>query len=346
MGWSKGVNWLNKVLKAKELEEAKKAEEQAKILEDYKRLKGAEEARFKALSMEADKAWENQRPMYIQDDINAFKNNENAEDFIRYLIDKHGPYPVDFNAYRDVLSSGDIDKITTFFDNNYKKYLYNNYYENHAGDIDYKQYYKPTSETPNTEPLSAPLKNEIPRTEVPNNVTEAVTPEAEAIDATTTATTEVPKEPTSAGILKNALNKFKKDPKDLKAIGKTLKIITPGTLVGGVSGEFATEDEAPWQTHLRNILTGAALGAVGKAGYYQLRPKIPPKGKMLKYGAGLSTIGGGLYYKKDIKDYADKLWNPTTSKPEDTPPPIGTPLGTPAKTYQQNTSGYTKIKKG
>ena len=184
------------------------------------------------------------------------------------------------------------------------------------------------------------LKNE-PKPEPPKRIieTEAVTPEAEAINATTTATTEVPKEPTSAGMLKNALSKFRKDSSN---IGKTLKIVTPGTIVGGVSGEFATDDEASWQTHLRNILTGAALGTIGKTAYHQLHPKIPSKGKMLKYGAELGTIGGGLYYKENIKDYANKLWNPTTSKPEDTSPPIGTPLGTPTNT---NTNTNTNKKR-
>ena len=183
------------------------------------------------------------------------------------------------------------------------------------------------------------LKNELPKLDASNNATEAVIPGAEAINATARATNEVPKDSSSTGILKNALSKFKKDssnrdldPKDPKVIGKTLKIIAPGTIVGGASGEFVTDDEAPWQIHLRNILTGAALGTGGKLAYHQLRPKMPSKGKILKYGAGLGTIGGGLYYKENIKDYANNLWNSTTSKPEDTSPPIGTPTNTNVNT--------------
>lgn len=217
-----------------------------------------------------------------------------------------------------------------------------------------KKYPKDNIKTPNTEPLSAffknepiknetltdvPLKNELPELEASNNATEAVIPGVEAINATAKATNEVPKDSSSAGILKDALNKFRKvpsnrdlDPKDPKVIGKTLKIITPGTIVGGASGEFVTDDKAPWQIHLRNILTGAALGTGGKIAYHQLRPKMPSKGKVLKYGAGLGTIGGGLYYKENIKDYANKLWDSTTSKPEDTSSPIGTTLRTPANT--------------
>ena len=187
--------------------------------------------------------------------------------------------------------------------------------------------------------LSNTLEETVAYNKEVKNATKAVTPKAEAISTTANTTSEVPKDPSSAGILKNALSKFKKDPsnkgldpKDPKVIGKTLKIIAPNTIVGGASGEFVTDDEAPWQIHLRNILTGAALGTGGKLAYHQLRPKMPSKGKILKYGTGLGTIGGGLYYKENIKDYANKLWGSTTSKPEDTSPPIGTPLGTPTNT--------------
>lgn len=181
--------------------------------------------------------------------------------------------------------------------------------------------------------VKSPKQPEAPRSEIPNNATESVAPEAETMSTASKATAE-----TSKGLSKRNL-----DPKNPKDIRKTLKVVAPGTILGGASGEFVTEDGAPWQTHLKNILAGAALGTVGKAAYHQLRPKLPSKGKMLKYGAGLGTIGGGLYYKENIKDYANKLWNPTTSKPEDAPPPIGAPLGTPVNTNKQaprNTSKH------
>lgn len=282
-------------------------------------------------------------------------------------------YPIrfiDYDSYYRILKEKFSIKRPTaeamlkeYYDNDPRVYL-NAYYS--------KKYPKGSSvvndnvETPNTEPLSAPLKNEpirnetltdvplkneLPELDASINATEAVIPGAEAINATARATNEVPKDPSSARILKNALNKFRKDssnkgldPKDPKVIGETLKITAPGTIVGGASGEFVTDDEAPWQTHLRNILTGAALGTGGKIAYHQLRPKMPSKGKILKYGAKLGTIGGGLYYKENIKDYANNLWNSTTSKPEDTSPPKGTPLGTPTNT-NVNTNTNTNKKR-
>lgn len=360
MGWSKGVNWLKEALKAKEL---KKLEE-AKRLEDYRRLKAAEVAKFRALKKAADEEWRKESIYNIQRDLDAQKI-KNPDQLKEYLIKKYGLSSDSLNTYYNALSSDNRHELFVFQNNNnIKDYFYNKYYAEHAGDIDYKQYYKPTNETPNTEPLSAPLKNEPirdenltdvhlknepPEPEASNNATKAVTPEAKAINATTTATTEIPKEPTSAGMLKNALSKFKKDPsnrgldpKDPKVIGKTLKIVTPGTIAGGVSGEFVTDDGESWQTHLRNILTGAALGAIGKTAYHQLHPKLPSKGKMLKYGAELGTIGGVLYHKENIKDYANKLWNPTTSKPEDTSPPIETPVNTPVNTNRQASRDTSK----
>lgn len=306
----------------------------------------------------------NEPPRKTPEEEEIKKFEERSKDLaeaarIKESLDQDKPIrAIDYLSYYDIFKEKfNIKRPTAdamlkeYYNNDPRVYL-NEYYS--------KKYPKGSSvvndnvETPNTEPLSAPLKNEpirdatltdvplkneLPELEASNNATEAVIPGAEAINATARATTEVPKDPSSAGILKNALNKFKKDPsnkgldpKDPKVIGKTLKIIAPNTIVGGASGEFVTDDEAPWQTHLRNILTGAALGTGGKLAYHQLRPKMPSKGKILKYGAGLGTIGGGLYYKENIKDYANKLWNSTTPKPEDTSPPIGTTLGTPANT--------------
>lgn len=345
MGWSKGVNWLNKALKAKQVEKAKKAEEQSKILEDYKRLKGTEEARFKKLSMDADKAWEDQRPIYIQDDISTFENSENAEDFSRYLIDRYRPHPVDFNAYRDALLSRDINKITTVFNNNYKKYFYDNYYKNNANSLDYKKYYKPTSETPNTEPLNAPLKNEpirdetltdvhlkneIPKPEAPNNTTEAVTPKAETVNTIAKATTEVPKDPSNVGLfLKKALTSANAD----------------GAIYGGAIGYQYPDEDASETTRLMSALSGALVGGygvglAGKSLKALKKPKLPSIGSILKkenvLSLGRKLPAVPIMFWDETKDY----FKPTASKPEDASPPLGTPVNT----YQQNTPRYTEIK--
>lgn len=334
----KGGKYLNEqrvynkeVKNAKKLEEDRKYRETelAKLTEDAKKSREKELERidkFEKLRKSFDGDWEAKLNSSVNDVmgyLNALKGIDDKAG-IEYLSNMyHLSEDASTKLYKSLSKGNSIGRLRDLHNKVYKEpyYIsrYNHYVSNHEVYNKYKGYVIPNNTA--------------------RNATKVVTPEAEAINATANTTPEVPKDPSSAGILKNALSKFKKDPsnkgldpKDPKVIGQTLKIISPGTIVGGASGEFVTDDEAPWQTHLRNILTGAALGTGGKIAYHQLRPIMPSKGKVLKYGAGLGTIGGGLYYKENIKDYANNLWNSTTPKPEDTSPPIGTPLGTPTNT--------------
>lgn len=176
--------------------------------------------------------------------------------------------------------------------------------------------------TPNTEPLNAPLKNEPSKLEAP-------------INATTTATIEVPKDPSKVGaLLMSALKSFNTD----------------GAVYGGALGFQYPDESAGTDTRIRSALLGALAGGYGVGfagkGLKALRkPNLPSVGSILKKGNVLS-LGRKLpavpiMFWDETKDY----FKPKTSKPEDTSPPIGTPLGTPANTYQQNTSWYTNIKK-
>lgn len=177
--------------------------------------------------------------------------------------------------------------------------------------------------TPNTEPLSVPLKNEPPKLKAP-------------INATTTATIEVPKDPSNVGLfLKKALTSANAD----------------GAIYGGAIGYQYPDEDASASIRLLSALSGAVAGGYGVPiagkGLKALKmPNLPSvgsilnKGNMVSLGRKLPAVP--IMFWNDTKE----LFKPTASKPEDTSPPIGTPLGTPANTYQQNTSGYTKIKKG
>ena len=323
--YNKEVKNAKKLEKARQLEKARLAESTKEATESkVKELENINNA--KTLRQNFDKDWEpilNSSVDGAMAYLNALRGIDDKK-AIGYLSDKYRlPEDEATKLYKSLSKGNSIGKLRELHNKVYR----NSYYISRYNDSvpNYKVYKK--------------YKDYVIPNNTTRNATKAVTPEAEAISTTANTTPEVPKDLSSAGILKSALSKFKKDPsnkdldpKDPKVIGETLKITAPGTIVGGASGEFVTDDEAPWQIHLRNILTGAALGTGGKIAYHQLRPKMPSKGKILKYGAGLGTIGGGLYYKENIKDYANKLWNSTTSKPEDTSPPIGTPLGTPTNT--------------
>lgn len=292
--------------------------------------------------MDADKAWEGQRPIYIQDDISAFENSENTEDFIKYLTNRYGAYPVDINTYRDALLSRDIDKITSVFNNNYKKYFYDEYYKKYANGLDYKKYYKPTSaELPlKNEPIrdetltDVPLKNDIPKPEVPNNTTEVVTPKPEAINTTTTATTEVPKDPSNVGLfLKKALTSGNVD----------------GAVYGGAIGYQYPDEDASTGTRLGSALLGALGGRYGVPiagkGLKALKmPNLPSVGsmlnkqKMLSVGRKLPAVP--IMFWNDTKE----LFKPTASKPEDASPPLGTPVDT-NKQAPRNTSRYANSRR-
>lgn len=187
--------------------------------------------------------------------------------------------------------------------------------------------------TSNTEPLNAPLKNEPIRDETLTDVhlkNEPPKLEAPINATTTTATTEVPKDPFKAGaLLMSALKSFNTD----------------GAVYGGALGFQYPDESASTNTRIGSALLGALAGGYGVGfagkGLKALRkPNLPSAGSILKkVGRKLPAVP--IMFWDETKDY----FNPTTSKPEDTSPPIGTPLGTPANTYQQNTSGYAKIKK-
>lgn len=192
--------------------------------------------------------------------------------------------------------------------------------------------------TSNTEPLSAPLKNkpirdetltdvhlknEPPKPEAPNNVTEAVTPEAKAINtATSVPNPEVPKDPSNVGaLLMNALKSFNTD----------------GAIYGGALGFQYPDESAYTHTRIGSALLGALAGGYGVGfagkGLKALRkPNLPSAGSILKKENVVSLARKLPAVPIVFWDETKSYFSPKTSKPEDTSPSIGTPLGTPANT--------------
>lgn len=176
--------------------------------------------------------------------------------------------------------------------------------------------------TPNTELLSAPLKNEPPKPEVPNNVmgnaTEAVTPKAETVNATARATTEVPKDSSNVGaLLRSALKSFNTD----------------GAVYGGALGFQYPDENADTDTRIGSALLGALAGGYGVGfagkGLKALRkPNLPSVGSILKkqnvLSLGRKLPAVPIVFWDETKDY----FKPTTSKPEDASPPLGTSVDT------------------
>lgn len=150
-------------------------------------------------------------------------------------------------------------------------------------------------------------------------------PKPETVNATTTATTEVPKEPSNRGLfLKKALTSGNID----------------GAVYGGAIGYQYPDEEASTGTRLMSALAGALGGGygvpiAGKGLKVLKMPNLPSIGsilnrqKMVSLGRKLPAVP--IMFWDDTKE----LFKPTATKPEDATPPLGTPLGTPVNTNRQ-----------
>lgn len=177
--------------------------------------------------------------------------------------------------------------------------------------------------TPNTEPLSAPLKNEPPKPEAPNNTTEAVIPEAETVNATARATTEVPKDPSKAGLLlKNILSGAGTGSKNLsKALlkGAYDNHALYGAYVGGAGGAgytFTNKNEDPnYLDYLKNAALGAALGAgafaVPSVTFRALSKSgsSPTTGSMIRTGFKYGVVPTAVGMGEPIYNYTKNAFN-------------------------------------
>lgn len=174
----------------------------------------------------------------------------------------------------------------------------------------------------------------IPNNNNTRNATEAAIPEAETINTTARATTEVPKDPSNTGLfLKNALKSFNTD----------------GAIYGGAIGYQYPDEDAGETTRLMSALSGALAGGygVGLAGKGLKALKMPNlssvgsilnKGNMVSLGRKLPAVP--IMFWNDTKE----LFKPTASKPEDASPPVGTPVDT-NKQAPRNTSRYANSRK-
>lgn len=160
------------------------------------------------------------------------------------------------------------------------------------------------------------------------------TAKPEAINTTTTATTEVPKDPSNTGLLlMNALKNFNTD----------------GAVYGGAIGYQYPDEGASTGTRLMSALAGAlaggyGVGLAGKGLKTLKKPNLPSVGSMLNkqnmVSVGRKLPAVPIMFWNDTKE----LFKPTASKPEDASPPLGTPVDT-NRQASRNTSRYANSRK-
>lgn len=337
MGLVKFVKKGNKYLKerwadSKEAENAIKLEEARKSRETElpKLIKKAEKFRkeklnkineYKNLRSDFDQDWKIALNKSVDNEMAYLKALKGVDDnsAIEYLSNNyHLPEDEATILYKS-LSKG---KLKKYQNKVYKDAYYTSHLKEHAPDYkeykDYKDYVIPNNNT--------------------RNATEVVTPKPEAINATTTATTEVPKDPSNTGLLlMNALKNFNTD----------------GAVYGGAIGYQYPDEDASTGTRLMSALAGALAGGYGVGlagkGLKTLKmPNLPSVGSMLNkqnmVSVGRKLPAVPIMFWNDTKE----LFKPTASKPEDASPPIGTPLGTPVNTNKQalrNTDRYANTRK-
>lgn len=182
---------------------------------------------------------------------------------------------------------------------------------------------------PKPEPPRSTIAEEAKRFDEKHNKGLVEPPKAETVNATTTATTEVPKDPSNVGLfLKKALTSGNVD----------------GAVYGGAIGYQYPDENASAPTRLMSALAGAVAGGYGVPiagkGLKALKiPKLPSVGsmlnkqKMVSLGRKLPAVP--IMFWDDTKE----LFKPTASKPEDASPPLGTPVDT-NRQAPRNTSRY------
>lgn len=185
---------------------------------------------------------------------------------------------------------------------------------------------------PKPEPPRSTIAEEAKRFDEKYNKGLVEPPKAETVNATTTATTEVPKDPSNVGLfLKKALTSGNVD----------------GAVYGGAIGYQYPDEDASASTRLMSALAGAVAGGYGVPiagkGLKALKiPNLPSVGsilnkqKMVSLGRKLPAVPIMLW------DDTKELFKPTASKPEDASPPLGTPVNT-NKQAPRNTSRYANI---
>lgn len=284
-------------------------EERLKKINEYKNLRGS-----------FDQDWEIVLNKSVDNEmayLNALKGVDDKS-AIEYLSNNyHLPEDEATILYKSLSK----DKLKKYQNKAYKDAYYTSrlkeYAPNYKEYKDYKDYVIPNNNNNNT-----------------RNATEAAIPEAEAINTTARATTEVPKDPSNVGLfLKKALTSANVD----------------GAIYGGAIGYQYPDESANTPKRLLSALSGAlaggySVGLAGKGLKALKKPNLPYVGSILNkqnvLSLGRKLPAVPIILWDDINGY----FKPTTSKPEDTSPPIGTPLGTPTNTYQQNTSKQIKSK--
>lgn len=335
MGLGKFVRKGNKYLKerwadSKEAENAIKLEEARKSRETElpELIKKAEKFReerlkkineYKNLRSSFDQDWGIALNKSVDNEMAYLKALKGVDDnsAIEYLSNNyHLPEDEATILYKS-LSKG---KLKKYQNKVYKDAYYTSHLKEHAPDYkeykDYKDYVILNNNT--------------------RNATEVVTPKPEAINTTTTATTEVPKDPSNVGLfLKKALTSANAD----------------GAIYGGAIGYQYPDEDANTGTRIRSALLGAlaggyGVGLAGKGLKTLKKPNLPSVGSMLNkqnmVSLGRKLPAVPIMFWNDTKE----LFKPTATKPEDATPPIGTPLGTPVNTNRQasrNTSRYANI---
>lgn len=330
MGLGKFVRKGNKYLKerwadSKEAENAIKLEEARKSRETElpeltkkaekfreERLKKINE--YKNLRSSFDQDWKIALSKSVDNEmayLNALKGVDDKS-AIEYLSNNyHLPEDEATILYKSLSK----DKLKKYQNKAYKDAYYTSHLKEYAPNYkeykDYKDYV-------------------IPNNNNTRNATEAAIPEAETINTTARATTEVPKDPSKAGaLLKSALKSANID----------------GAIYGGAIGYQYPDESAGMDTRIGSALLGAlaggyGVGLAGKSLKALKKPKLPSVGSILKkenvLSLGRKLPAVPIMFWDETKDY----FKPTASKPEDASPPLGTPVNT----YQQNTPRYTEIK--
>ena len=336
MGLGKFVRKGNKYLKerwadSKEVENAIKLEEARKSRETElpeltKKAEKFREERFKKINeyknlrSNIDQGWGIALNKSVDNEmayLNALKGVDDKS-AIEYLSNNyHLPEDEATILYKSLSK----DKLKEHQDKVYKDAYYTSHLKEYAPDYkeykDYKDYV-------------------IPNNNNTRNATEAATPEAEAINTTARATTEVPKDPSNVGLfLKKALTSANAD----------------GAIYGGAIGyQYPDEDEdANTGTRIRSALLGALAGGYGVGlsgkGLKALKmPNLPSVGSMLNkqnmVSLGRKLPAVPIMFWNDTKE----LFKPTASKPEDASPPLGTPVDT-NKQAPRNTSRYANSRR-
>lgn len=334
MGLVKFVKKGNKYLKerwadSKEAENAIKLEEARKSRETElpELIKKAEKFReeklnkineYKNLRSDFDQDWKIALNKSVDNEMAYLKALKDVDDnsAIEYLSNNyHLPEDEATILYKS-LSKG---KLKKYQNKVYKDAYYTSHLKEHAPDYkeykDYKDYV-------------------IPNNNNTRNATEVVTPKPEAINTTTTATTEVPKDPSNVGLfLKKALTSANAD----------------GVIYGGAIGyQYPDKDkDKDTSTRLMSALAGAlaggyGVGLAGKGLKTLKKPNLPSVGSMLNkqnmVSLGRKLPAVPIMFWDDTKE----LFKPTATKPEDATPPIGTPLGTPVNTNRQASKNTIK----